>query len=241
WPLADNPLIVFSAVAGAGLRRSDDGGQTWQPALPGDVTIVAGAHSDAQRLYAGASSGAVYRSGDGGNTWETCAPGGWPAGSAAQIVVADSDPDTLYVGFGGSVWPSHDGGAGWQPFGEPIAAPIEGLADARARPGELLAVAGGRLYRGAAALPWQPIDLPGPAAGPVVALAGQKPAWLLAARAGGIARSDDNGAAWAATESGEAPISVLVPVGYHVDQAFAGTPTGQLLFSADRGRNWQVV
>jgi photosystem II stability/assembly factor-like uncharacterized protein len=192
-------------------------------------------------LYLGTSGGAIYRSGDGGDTWDACAPGGWPTVSVAQLVVADGDPDMIYAGVGDSVWVSHDGGAGWQPFAEPLAAPIQALADARIGPGGLLAVAGGQLYRGAAAVPWQPIGLPGPAAGALTSLAGQKPVWLLAAQGGGIDRSDDNGAVWTLAASGDAPIGVLVPVGYHVDQAFAGTATGQLLFSADRGRGWQAV
>ena len=32
WPLPDNPLVVFAAVQGQGLQRSDDGGQSWHPA-----------------------------------------------------------------------------------------------------------------------------------------------------------------------------------------------------------------
>ena len=52
WPLPDNPLVVFAAVQGLGLQRSDDGGQSWQAALDLDIAGVVGHHSAPNMLYA---------------------------------------------------------------------------------------------------------------------------------------------------------------------------------------------
>jgi photosystem II stability/assembly factor-like uncharacterized protein len=59
-----------------GVRRSDDGGESWVPAgLEGEhVTAVAaapaGATGDGAAVYAGAEPSAVWRSTDGGERWE---------------------------------------------------------------------------------------------------------------------------------------------------------------------------
>ena len=36
-------------------------------------------------------------------------------------------------------------------------------------------------------------------------------------------------------------ITVIVPVGYHIDTAFAGSMNGRLATSTDRGRTWQLL
>src|SRR5689334_6601709 len=66
WPLQDNPLIVFAAVAGLGLQRSDDGGQSWRAALDADLVGVVGHHKAPNILYAWASGGELYASEDAG-------------------------------------------------------------------------------------------------------------------------------------------------------------------------------
>src|SRR5678815_4301877 len=73
WPLPDNPLVVFAAVQGLGLQRSDDGGQSWQLALDLDAAGVVGHHGDPSALYAWTSGGDVYASNDAGARWDRCA------------------------------------------------------------------------------------------------------------------------------------------------------------------------
>jgi len=244
WPHADNPLVVVAAVAGMGVQRSDDGGQSWQRALDVEAGAIVGARSASNQLYLSTADGAIYRSDDAGATWASCAPGGWPASSDTQLVVAAKDAETVYVGSsGGSVWVSHDGGSGWARFGDSLAAPVAALSESF-RPMEmLLALAGGALYQSDGTA-WQALGLPEPAMQALATLAGQAPVWLVAQAAGGIARSDDGGATWTVANiegPSTAPIGVIVPVSYHIDTAFAGDSAGQLLTSGDRGRNWQLV
>ena len=59
WPLMDNPLVVFAAVQGLGLQRSEDGGQSWQAALDLDIDGVLGHHRAAGALYAWTVGGAL--------------------------------------------------------------------------------------------------------------------------------------------------------------------------------------
>jgi photosystem II stability/assembly factor-like uncharacterized protein len=240
WPLADNPLVVFAAVEGEGLQRSDDGGQSWQASLGAAVVVVAGAASDPETLYAGARDEGVYRSTDAGASWAQCARGDWRGAGTPCLVVARAGAQVLYLGLSdGTVWTSPDGGASWLAFGAPLPAPVAGLAEAHGQPGLLYCVAGGELYRSDGQSAWQPVETSSRPLGPIAALAGKSPVLLLAAGEG-IARSDDGGATWRAiVVDGE--IAVIAPAPYHMDTAFAGGTSGTLLGSADRGRAWENV
>src|SRR4051795_6148440 len=70
WPLPDNPLVVFAAVQGSGLQRSDDGGQSWQSARDLDIASVLGHHSAPNVLYAFTTTGELYGSDDVGAHWD---------------------------------------------------------------------------------------------------------------------------------------------------------------------------
>lgn len=76
-PDPTQPKRVYAAGDG-GLYRSDDAGQTWQPATEGlaDGSIAALALDprQPQRLYAATLTGALYGSEDGANSWRTLTP-----------------------------------------------------------------------------------------------------------------------------------------------------------------------
>ncbi len=106
---AATPPVFYVGVAGAGLWKTDDYGQSWQPvfdAPPGGlVGAVAVAASNPDIVYAGtgevrplgrltAGSG-LYRSADGGRHW--LAVGLATAGPATGIAIDPATPDHLLV------------------------------------------------------------------------------------------------------------------------------------------------
>jgi photosystem II stability/assembly factor-like uncharacterized protein len=106
---------------------------------------------------------------------------------------------------------------------------------------------------------WEPLSEPPPALHMpdqqlwVVLPGKQETILALQPNAAGVptlARSEDGGASWeyptyttstdtAATLPGE--VTILVPVAHHRDVAWAGTSTGHVLRTDDRGQSWQIV
>lgn len=68
-----NPSRVYCGTGGNGLWRSEDAGQSWQPAGPGmaynQITAVAISPTEPGVVYAGTEPSAVFRSENGGDTW----------------------------------------------------------------------------------------------------------------------------------------------------------------------------
>ena len=67
-----HPERVYAA-SGAGLFRSDDGGQTWNAASQGmdasNALAIALDPRQPQHLYAATTSGTLYETDDGASTW----------------------------------------------------------------------------------------------------------------------------------------------------------------------------
>ncbi|MGQ4807238.1 hypothetical protein NKDENANG_00582 [Candidatus Entotheonellaceae bacterium PAL068K] len=125
------PQRAYCAAYEAGVYRSDDGGQTWQPlpAYPADYAHSVLVHpQQAQTVYVGSEPAAIFCSHDGGETWEECAgfravpeyPQWWfhaeTRGSHVRdLRMARHDPRCLYAGIEvGGVVRSDDGGVSWQ-------------------------------------------------------------------------------------------------------------------------------
>ncbi len=132
-----DPAVVYAGTQGSGLLRSQDGGQSWQPAgLDGQVVkAVAASPHQPGLLYAGTRPAAVYISHDYGATWHELAgfrdipnrrfwfsPAERPWQAYVQaITLSPSDPDLLLAGIefgatvrsvdGGRTWSSHLNGA----------------------------------------------------------------------------------------------------------------------------------
>lgn len=119
--------IVYAGTDGAGLFRSDDGGETWRPTALDRLSITAMAlhPTDAQRLWvirAGARTGsitssgrtvAVFASDDGGSTFTQVS---LPADMSQARHVALSQGAIWIAGYvpsGTSVFRSMDGGLTW--------------------------------------------------------------------------------------------------------------------------------
>jgi photosystem II stability/assembly factor-like uncharacterized protein len=149
-----DPNRVFAAVLGhpygpnaeRGIFRSTDGGATWQKVLyldedtggndvdvdPRDPRVVYATLWEARQgpwednnAYGG-EKGGIYKSTDGGTTWTRLANGLPEKIVQANLTIAPSDPDRIYVilattnesgydsGKGQGLYRSDDGGASWR-------------------------------------------------------------------------------------------------------------------------------
>jgi photosystem II stability/assembly factor-like uncharacterized protein len=121
WEVRSGTSIT---IAGSGLYKSADGGETWRPLTKGLPSAtddlgrmgIAVAPSRPSRIYASVEAkpgkSGVYRSDDGGESWERVNGdrriGGRGPG-ALGIAVAPDNPDVLYVA-NTTTWKSSDGG-----------------------------------------------------------------------------------------------------------------------------------
>jgi photosystem II stability/assembly factor-like uncharacterized protein len=103
---ADGQLI-YAAVAGEGLYRSDDGGATFEEVSEGVGPAVYGlAVTPEGRLLAAEQRG-VFASDDGGTTWETLLEE-----SVVGLAVKPDDERTI-LAIGSGIFRTSDGGATW--------------------------------------------------------------------------------------------------------------------------------
>ncbi|MBD16414.1 MAG: hypothetical protein CMJ72_14850, partial [Planctomycetaceae bacterium] len=124
--LFENGGRLFAGT-GAGVHRSDDGGETWQgPSLAEFEVWQVRGHGDV--LYATTQPAALFRSEDNGASWnelpalaKASESAGWcipleppMPGRARALVVDTRDANHLWVGVEvGGVMESHDGGETW--------------------------------------------------------------------------------------------------------------------------------
>ena len=125
-----HPQTVYAGTQGAGIWRSEDSGETWQPCgMSGQIvkSITVSPH-DSDTLFAGTKPAFLFTSKDGGSTWDELAgfrriPGRWwwftPSERPNQayvigVAVLPTDPQVILAGieFGGVVR-SNDGGVSW--------------------------------------------------------------------------------------------------------------------------------
>jgi len=152
------PERVFAGTVGEGLRRSTDGGDSWETVLAaGDrITAVAFDPHDPDVVWAGTEPSAVYRSPDGGDAW-TERPGlaGLPSSEnwsfpprpdshhVRWIEVDPDDSDRLYVAIeAGALVRSVDGGESWIDHAEGARRDNHTLATHPDAPGQVYSAAG---------------------------------------------------------------------------------------------------
>jgi photosystem II stability/assembly factor-like uncharacterized protein len=206
------PRIVWTAgTNGWGVRRSGDGGRTWQ-AMTDDVrllqaTAMAVDPSRSEVLYAGSPYG-VFRSPDNGATW-TARTTGMSDTRVFVVAVTPRSPHTVYAGgFGGRVSRSTDGGTSW----------LETRVGA-----DVYRVTALALDAGESSVP---------------ALDNRATALYAGTSGGGVFRSDDGGETWSALPGLPDPTVYAVALDPRVPTTlYVGTPTG-VYRSLDRGGHW---
>jgi len=124
-------LVLFAgSMAGQSVPQELFGGLTWRligPFRGGRVVAVAGVAGDSATFYFGAVNGGIWKTTDAGVVW-TPIFDRQPVGSIGALVVAPSNPATIYAGtgesdirsslsFGNGVYKSVDAGRTWRHVG----------------------------------------------------------------------------------------------------------------------------
>lgn len=116
------PNIVYAGIyatlfTSGGIRKSMDGGDTWQEVnngLPANVSVstLAIDPQSTNKLFAGTYSG-LYASTDRGDTW-VAAGTGWPSGYRVFAIAFDlNNSDNILAGSSVGLYQSTDGGERW--------------------------------------------------------------------------------------------------------------------------------
>jgi photosystem II stability/assembly factor-like uncharacterized protein len=109
-------------IAGSGIFRSRDGGETWQRlgngAPTGNVSKIVVAPSASNIIYAGGSDIGIYKSIDGGDSWQSLNSGFIQEPFLGCIAVDPYGSQVVYISvFGQGIYRSDNGGQSWQPIG----------------------------------------------------------------------------------------------------------------------------
>ena len=121
-----NPQIVYVGTRDAGVFKTTDGGQFWQPAREGlTVMPIRVLRVDPQRpniLYAGADFDEIWKSINSGESWFKSSNGMADVVIINDIAIDPRNPDVVYAAIGdghngvplGNIYKSGNGGATWQ-------------------------------------------------------------------------------------------------------------------------------
>jgi len=112
-------LVLYAALAGAGVYQSGDGGASWSarntglPAGTDGLSLLV-QPSNPGGLYVGTSAG-IYRSTDEGASWKAANHGlGQTPPQIFALALNDQQPLILYAGTSTGAYHSSDGGANWE-------------------------------------------------------------------------------------------------------------------------------
>ncbi len=202
---ADPASGALYAATSAGVFRSDDDGDSWQPASRGLADVdVQNVVVDAQRgaLYAAVFGLGVFVSDDDATTWRNASQG--IQGRPVTAMALDPQTGVLYAGTDGyGLYISRDGGARWQTAGGGLMNHFVARLAPGPRPDELFAATDRGIFRSVdAAATWEQL----------AATAPPTPAWSFAI-------DPDSGVVYAATNQG---VLRFEPQGARLRLAYTG-------------------
>jgi len=107
---------VLWSIAARVVRRSSDGGITWQPVSISESAEFHAVASDGSEVWAGGSHSILFHSSDAGASWKQIAVGDrGEALNGAIVAIRLSEPSEVILETdSGQQWISHDGGTSWQ-------------------------------------------------------------------------------------------------------------------------------
>jgi photosystem II stability/assembly factor-like uncharacterized protein len=159
-----NPKIVYVGTRDAGVFKTTDGGQSWQPARNGLTFFpIRSLRIDPQHpntLYAGTDFDGVWKSTNGGANWADSSNGLAKNLVILNVVIDPQDTQKLYAAMAGGpglyighIYKSENGGASWalQETGIPLEAGdyINGVFSLAVNPANPATVYAGTNYDGA--------------------------------------------------------------------------------------------
>lgn len=229
-----NDQAVYAGVAGEGVYRTRDGGQTWTLINQGmdnvRVRAMAVDPLDSQQLYVGTDGGRVFRSSNGGDRWEAASAG--LAGRSVQTLVASSS--YLFAGtWGDGLFRSADNGRNWTALqGNLSVLNVSAVVgDPAGRDAVLLAAYGKGIFHTAdAGRTWAPRQT-GLSTEDIFTLVADPyaPTTIYALTVDGIFKSTDMGVKWQSSSAGMAQERPL---------AFAIAPSDSSVLYTSAGAGW---
>jgi photosystem II stability/assembly factor-like uncharacterized protein len=241
------------AACNSGLRRSGDGGASWQDAyatlalaapLGASAVALSPDFARDRTVFAGASGG-VLRSGDGGATWQIITlPEPAPLVTALAVSPNFASDGLVFAGtMEDGAFRSGDGGRTWAAWNFGLTDPcVLALATSPtfASDQTLFAGTSSGVFRSTnSGRGWRALALPCGFAD-VLSLAFANGALLAGTESAGLFRSDDMGQRWQPLGAGalDGAINAIVPLGQGTGEILVllnDTPLG----SRDAGRSWQ--
>jgi photosystem II stability/assembly factor-like uncharacterized protein len=264
-----NPTTLYAgnALAGGGVFKTTDGGESWNAVNSGLPAggVISLAISDPGTIYAIAqgnpqNTGGVFKSTDGGESWTAVNFGlGGDAYFVSTLAIDPKNPDTAYA-FGNDtgLYQTTNGGANWTSVGYGMTAGYGRQADA------VIAMAvdpedSNIVYAGTSAgifkssdggISWSAVksrlitDANGPLVISALAIDPQNPDTVYAIWPDtGVLKTTDAGASWTAAYA-----EPITPIGLTVlridpqnsGTMYAGTPAG-IFKTTDAGASWSAV
>ncbi len=106
--------VTWTIAAGV-LQRSLDSGQSWQPALHADHSLLCYTPRD-QDVWTGGQAGTLFHSADGGVTWLQIQPAikGQPLTSDITHIEVRASAEVVLSTSNHEVWSSADNGKTWE-------------------------------------------------------------------------------------------------------------------------------